>query len=502
MAPLAALFAWPVVGLVLFHNLRLPLAVLVTLIGGYLLLPERTEIDLPVLPALDKHSVPALSVLLGLALVAGQGRRITALAGVIPKSWPVRLLLAVAVAGAFLTVLTNGDTLVYGTRVLRGLRPYDGFSEVLSMIMLLLPMLIARKYLADPESHVLILKAFVVAGLAYSLLALFEIRMSPQINRMVYGFFPHSWVQHVRGGGFRPLVFLQHGLFLAIFFSATILAAAGLSRIDKGRRGLWLVAALWLLATLTLSRSLGALLITMVLIPVLLFLGWRLQLLAAVVIAAVILTYPVARGSGVIPLDRVEAFAESIDPARAGSLRFRLDNEEILLAKAEARPLFGWGGWGRSRVYDERGRDLSITDGYWVIIIGVGGWLRYLAVFGLLTVPIFLMFRNRRRYQIGPETVVLAVILAGNLVDMIPNSGLTPLTWILGGALWGRLELGARAGDETPAEEVADAAPSRHRQTAPPRAMPQSSDIPAPEAPQSPYTRQKNRFTRTGPTSN
>ena len=26
------------------------------------------------------------------------------------------------------------------------------------------------------------------------------------------------------------------------------------------------------------------------------------------------------------------------------------------------RPLFGWGGWGRSRVFNERGDDITIAD--------------------------------------------------------------------------------------------------------------------------------------------
>ena len=51
---------------------------------------------------------------------------------------------------------------------------------------------------------------------------------------------------------------------------------------------------------------------------------------------------------------------------RAGSLEFRLDNEDMLIARAMQRPLFGWGGWGRARVHDEDGKDISVTDGLWI----------------------------------------------------------------------------------------------------------------------------------------
>lgn len=46
---------------------------------------------------------------------------------------------------------------------------------------------------------------------------LYEVRLSPQLHRIFYGYFPHSFAQQVRGGGFRPVVFLQHGLWVAFF---------------------------------------------------------------------------------------------------------------------------------------------------------------------------------------------------------------------------------------------------------------------------------------------
>ena len=53
---------------------------------------------------------------------------------------------------------------------------------------------------------------------------------------MVYGFFPHSWLQHVRGGGFRPIVFMNHGLVLGIFLSMAVVASAIMVRLST-RRG-------------------------------------------------------------------------------------------------------------------------------------------------------------------------------------------------------------------------------------------------------------------------
>lgn len=85
---------------------------------------------------------------------------------------------------------------------------------------------------------------------------------------------------------------------------------------------------------------------------------------------------------------------------------------------------------------------MTIADGYWVIIIGQGGWVRYIGEFGLMTLPMLFLFLRRRDLNISRETAVLSMLLAGNMIDLIPNSGQTPITWLIAGALWGRLELG------------------------------------------------------------
>ena len=59
-------------------------------------------------------------------------------------------------------------------------------------------------------------------------------------------------------------------------------------------------------------------------------------------------------------------------------------------------------------------------------------------------------------------TVGLAMALTANLVDLIPNSGLSPVTWLLAGALCGRLEHQKVSGAARP-EEIADPGPPGRR---------------------------------------
>lgn len=436
------LFAWPVVMVVLFATLSRPMAISVSLVLGYLLLPEVLYFDLPILPTLNKHSIPAIAALVFVVLTAGKYTG-TRLAGWLPKLALPRFLLMMLIFSSFLTVMTNSDPVVYATFSLRGLQPYDAFSITLSLLVSLIPFFLARKYLATPEQHKMLLAVIAIAAFAYSFLALFEVRMSPQLSQMIYGFFAHSFDQHIRNGGFRPIVFLQHGLFVAIFFAMAIAGAFSLARAAGGTiRARYIAVGVWLLLTLSLSNSLGALMIAVVLLPVVLLCGTRVQLLICAVIAVVVLLYPTLRGADLVPVDAIVAWAEGVNPNRAQSLAFRIMNEDLLLARAQERPIFGWGAFARNMVLSDNGVNLAVTDGYWVIIIGQGGWMRYLSEFGLMCTPVIVAAYTFRKYRFGFETTGLIILLVANLVDLLPNATTTPLTWLVVGAVWGRIELG------------------------------------------------------------
>ena len=435
------LFGWPLVVLTLFKTANKPVAIIGSLIAGYLLLPEQLEYDLPLLPNLNKNTIPALAIF-AVLLTQNHKKDKTVLLGWLPKNKFAILCILVLILGTFFMIGSNGDTIRVGPIALQALTYYDAISLLLSLLVILLPLLFGRKFLAHPEQHLTLLLALTIAGALYAFLALYEIRMSPQLNNIVYGFFSHSFFQHIRGDGFRPLVFLNHGLWLAIFFAMCTLSAFAMARVSSTleQRVKFLILGMFILLTLALSRSLGALVIALLLLPVV-FIGRRIHLLIATGVAVIVMLYPVLRGAGFIPLELILSWAEAINPERAASLLFRVNNEEILLEKAMQRPIFGWGGWGRSFIYNEAGERISITDGYWIIIIGIGGWVRYIAEFGLLCLPIFLLFYKRKDFDFGVETTLLTLVLAANLLDLIPNATITPLTWLIAGALWGRFEL-------------------------------------------------------------
>ena len=467
-----AIFGWPLAAAAFFARMTVPAAICATIIGGYLFLPLEPVIDLPLLPPLDKNLIPALAALVLALSASGRTDGRAGQLPLVPSGKLLLGLLGLMLGGSVLTAFTNTDTLRYGSMVLQGMRPYDGMSLALAALVLVLPLLIGRAFIAEAESHRALLAVLMIFGAIYALLALYEIRMSPQLNRMVYGFFPHSWVQHIRNGNWRPIVFLQHGLWLAIFMCMATLAAIAMAKSTIRSFAPWLT--ILIAGTLAVSSNLGALLILIVLAPVLLLLRTHLQLLIAAGIAGLVLVYPMARATGYVPIDPVLSVANSISAERTASLEYRLRNEDILLDKARERPLFGWGGFARNRVFDERGRDISVTDGYWVIVFGIGGWARYIGTMGLLCMPVLLLAWRRKTLASRPETAALALVLTANLIDLIPNAGQSPITWLIAGALWGQLS----GQDVSPPPNDGEA------------------DDTANPGPVSPYTRQTKRMNR------
>jgi hypothetical protein len=120
-----------------------------------------------------------------------------------------------------------------------------------------------------------------------------------------------------------------------------------------------------------------------------------------------------------------------ISEDRAKSFEVRVQNEERLVAKANQKPWFGWGGWGRNRVYDNwTGQDITVSDGGWIIEYGCWGWFGYLALYGLLAVAL-LRAHAATGKEVTPANLTragLALLLAIYIVDSIPNG--TQFSWV------------------------------------------------------------------------
>ena len=444
------LMAWPLVTLLLFRRTTTERAIIWSILAGYLLLPPLAEFDLPLIPDMDKFAIPSVAAFLICVVVMKKPVSLW------PRHPATRLLVAGFVLGVIPTVFTNGDPILFQviensdpvsfiTNALPGLRWRDLGSVMINQVIVLLPFFMARQYLSTETGLRDLLWALLLAGLAYTIPSLIEIRLSPQINIWVYGFFQHNFEQMMRNGGFRPIVFLPHGLWLAFFLMSSLLAATALTRAaQNGERIRLAMATIYLFGVLILCKSLGSLIYGLAFTPVIALAPLHWQIRIALCLALVAVIYPMLRNLGLVPTDAILAQAETFSAERAQSLGYRFENERVLLTRAAEKPWFGWGGWGRNLIHHmETGQILSIPDGRWIIVFGTFGWLGYISEMGLLAAPLVVLAGEvRRKHGLGisPYVAPIALLLAATMLDMLLNATLIPFTWLCAGAVLGYAE--------------------------------------------------------------
>lgn len=442
-----ALFAWPAVCILLFVLLPIEAAAIWSILGGYLLLPSAVSVETHVLPPLDKFSIPAISTFLLCWMKGPQSPPP-------PRSLLIYLIAFALFLSPILATLNNSYELQIGNRSLPGFYPIDGLKLAFHNAIMLAPFFVGMRFFSSEDARVQLLKSLPVAALFYSIPMLFEIKMSPQLHRWIYGFFPNSFGQQYRDGGFRPVVFLSHGLEVAIFTSMAVIGALIMMRGKWRiyRKPASLIAG-YLGFLLALCKTLGATIYAAIAAPVILFTGPRTWMRVSIAILLVVCTYPMLRTFDIIPVHHITELADSISAERSSSFQMRVNNEDILLAKANQKPFFGWGAWGRNRVYQEgTGEDISVTDGTWIIQYGLYGWLGYLSYFGLFAAAVF-RARGAVRGPVTRNSIAVAglsLLISINLLDLIPNSWLLPFTYLAAGSVASAVKVRARSRRKRP----------------------------------------------------
>jgi hypothetical protein len=421
-------------------------AVIGFVLAAAMFLPVNAFFKLPSFPPLDRMTLPYLCLLA--PIVFRRFRRVRKLRfgrGVENFIWIAFVAVAIG------TVLTNRDPLSYGSWRKTDL-PAMSFRDGLAMAMTDLltvgfPFFLGRVVMRGSREGKRLLSAFVVGGLIYSFLILLEVRLSPQLHTWIYGYAARDddFSQVVRWGGYRPVVFMPHGLAVAVFMCCTVLAAFTFVKAKLRIRGLPAKPlAFFLLFILIICKSTGAIIYAFLLIPVLMFFRPRSQMRVATVLAVVVVLYPALRGSKLFPAQTFVTLAGKISQDRAESLQFRFDNEDQLLAKARERLAFGWGSYGRNSIYDrEEGKEIAVTDGHWIIIFGTRGLVGAICQFGLLLFPVFIAARRRRKIPDKHDQVVvtgLTLMLMMSVTDLIPNGLFCNYPFFMAGALLGLVQ--------------------------------------------------------------
>jgi hypothetical protein len=439
-----------------FLFLRPAKAAMLVVLTGMLFLPEAVDFDAPLIPPLGKHEVATICALIGLIVFSPRQLRRARLGH--GGDWFLLLMLPATA----LTVLSNRDSLAYGPLVLHGLQARDLLAFLVRKgFEVALPYLVGRLIVTSSRDARTLVRMFVRLGLVYSLFMVFEMRFSPNLHRWVYGYHARdTFVQTIRWGGYRPTVFLEHGLAVGLFALAVALFAATEGRIARWRLGLpagW--STLYLVVILFFCRSTGAAILGLVTLPVVARGSPRQQIRLAVVLATICIAYPGVKISGLFPDQAIEEFtANHLGAVRAESIGVRFNSEERLINRTRERLWFGWGGFGRNRLYNELGQDAVITDGYWILVLSSGGVLLLACCFGLMLYPVMRAARVLKRVREPQDRFLLAgmaVVLTCYVFDLLPNGMFNRAPLFLAGAL-ARLNLELSRPEMTEPQVVAE----------------------------------------------
>jgi hypothetical protein len=415
-----ALYAWPIVVVLLFLLVRPRQAVIMSFLFAWLFLPI-ANVAIIGLPDLNKMSITAMSALAA-SLVFDPDRFLR-----FRPRW-YDLPVAIYVGMGFVSSVSNA------------LGPYDGMSASLSrFISMGAPYLVGRLYLGSYAALREFAIWIVVGGLIYVPLCLFEVRMSPQLHVWVYGYFPHSFLQVWRGG-WRPTVFMQHGLAVGMWMTTCTLVATWLWMTNSLKHlfqvPMWMVVGA-LFVTSALLNSMGSFLLLLAGVTGLFWMKYTKNLLPLWGVAALAGVYIFIRAMNWWEGYELVSFMEGISQQRAGSLEFRFRNEVILAEHALERMWFGWAGWGRNRPVDQR----TVTDSYWIILFGVSGLVGLYAWFATVALPgVLTTLRVGRRYVTDPRVasaIGLAFVVELWTIDSLVNAMANPMYVLTAGGLMG-----------------------------------------------------------------
>lgn len=422
------LYAWTPI--VLFIYLKYPgqRAVVISFIAATLFLPV-SHIKFPGLPDFSKATGTSYAVLLATAIYD------SARFAKFKFSWIDIPMLLWCIAAPFISSVTND------------LGAYDGFSTALNQSMVWgAPYFLGRLYLGSFDGLRQLAIGIFAWGLIYVPFCWYESRTFSSLHVLVYGMDTgRDAAQSIRYGGYRPQVFLEHGLMLGVWMMTACVMGMILWRTGIIKR-MWNVpiGVLFgvLLLTFIISRSTGAYGLFLGAV-VIMFIAWQFRstLLLWLLIAGMCYYLYLGAMGTFSSKQIISSLSQVFNPDRVASLQFRFENEEILGTKARERIVFGWGGFGRNRVFNEMGEDISVTDSLWIIAFGINGLFGLISMTTAILLPsVVFIIRYPAKLWKNPHVAPaagLAVCIVLYMLDCILNAMVNPIFMLAAGGLAG-----------------------------------------------------------------
>ncbi|PKL39697.1 MAG: hypothetical protein CVV44_05600 [Spirochaetae bacterium HGW-Spirochaetae-1] len=415
------MWGWIPFTIFLFRRFTIQKAILISVIGGVLFLPV-TEYDLPMIEY-EKNTAIALSLLGGI-IFSGKFSDITFRPGKIDIP-----IITYCIISPLLSIFANG------------LGVYNAVAAaVQTSLDWGIFYLAGRMFFTDKVALRHLVGGIIIGGLIYAPLALFEVRMSPQLSIIVYGFFPSSFLQQIRYGGFRPIVFMTHGLMVSLWMAATFTVSFWLFRAKEiteiNKIPMILVVLLLLITTVLCKSANGFVFIILGILSYYLCKILKSTMMLKIIILVIPL-YLILRVSGVLPTETlIDYLAKIFDAERIESLSVRLFQEEVFGRKALEHPLLGWGWMDFAWPLDPFTgiNAVRMIDAYYIIIFGVRGFLGLASLYAVLLSGPWIIMKFKNTYI---DAMVLSIIVIFFAIDTLINGMINPVYILIAGALIG-----------------------------------------------------------------
>lgn len=300
-----------------------------------------------------------------------------------------------------------------------------------------LPYFLGRVYLRDWAALKDLAVGMVAGALAYAPLCLWEIRMSPHLHADVYGYAQHSFVQTIRQIGYRPMVFMQHGLAVGMYMCMGALTAYWLWQSKSIQRIAGIPVPLIALGLIAVGVACQSYLAIVFLFGGIALLSLTLMMRNSAMVACLLIApvlYIGARSANLWSAQELVEVAGNFGQDREGSIRSRVQSEDILIRYSLKKPWFGYDN-------PEMGADdqAAIWDAYWVInlnkfgLLGLSAW-----VLAQLLGPAVLLRRIPIPYWRHPliaPGIVLCLVQIFSLCDNLFNAMHNPVFILLAGGV-------------------------------------------------------------------
>lgn len=422
---ISTILLWPVVCCFFYKRFDILTATFITVVGGLLLLPVKVYLDLPLLPKLDKNFVSLISVILGITII--KKKRYDFFGGL--KS--VRYLIYTIFFITFINFLFNKEPIFNGQYWVPGVTLYEAIAACFRNYLSISFLIVAINVVKTECDLIKLHKLLVIALIIYLPFIFIELLISPQLHNILYGFHPHSFEQQIRGGGYRPVVFIGHGLLTANIYLGGFITLLILQKLKlyifSTTIHIFLVILFFIL--LIFLKSATAILLSFVALVLLYLSSDNLRKLILKCIVLFAIAYPLLVSFDLIPFDDIRELLEGIFPAeRVQSLFFRFYNEKRFIEYLGDYILIGYGGLGRAMIPG------AIVDGIWLVWSTWYGTIFW--IIHVLLYSTYIFKTSKDRNNASNVIHIFSVLPIVVLIDQLPNSSWSqPWVWLYAGAL-------------------------------------------------------------------